>query len=117
MYLYTQIRDRYDAHRTNRNAQQRSKLLDPAFQGVIVDEVLAKLEDLSLNPAFKDWRHCLVFWARPPQSVRTLVTDIQRRLRMVAPNLWMMPPSNLHMLVHDAHQISLEPCRKPNGRS
>ncbi|KAK1053251.1 hypothetical protein LTR74_016298 [Friedmanniomyces endolithicus] len=92
-----QIQVRYDTHRTNRNAQQRAKLLAPDFPGVSVDEILAKLEDPSLEPGFTDWRHCLVFWARPPEKVRALIAEVQRRLVSVAPNLWIMPPKNLHM--------------------
>ncbi|KAK0352198.1 hypothetical protein LTR59_011252 [Friedmanniomyces endolithicus] len=93
----TQIQARYDAHRTNRNAQQRAKLLAPDFPGVSVDEILAKLEDVSLEPGFTDWRHCLVFWARPPEKVKSLIAEVQRRLVSVVPNLWIMPPENLHM--------------------
>ncbi|KAK0848487.1 hypothetical protein LTS02_014053 [Friedmanniomyces endolithicus] len=93
----TQIQARYDTHRTNRNAQQRAKLLALDFPGVSVDEILAKLEDPSLEPGFTDWRHCLVFWARPPESVKSLIAEVQRRLVSVVPNLWIMPPENLHM--------------------
>ncbi|TKA73875.1 hypothetical protein B0A55_04480 [Friedmanniomyces simplex] len=80
-----QIQARYTTHRTTRNAQQRVKLLAPDFPGVSVDEILAKLEDPSIEPGFTDWRHCLVFWARPPVKVRSLI------------DLWTMPPENLHM--------------------
>ena len=82
-----QIQARYNTHRTNRNAQQRAKLLAPDFPGVTVDEILAKLEDPQGHPGFEDWRHCLVFWARPPQRVRSLIAEIQRRLLKDAPSL------------------------------
>ncbi|MCJ1477900.1 transport between ER and Golgi ATPase protein [Lambiella insularis] len=92
-----EIQDRYQTHRLTRNAQQRTRLLDPGFSGVSVDPVLARL----LNPEefsdFKDPRHCLVFWARPPESVKALISAIQHRLRATAPNLWLMPADCLHM--------------------
>ncbi|KAK5129399.1 hypothetical protein LTR08_003286 [Meristemomyces frigidus] len=92
-----QIQARYSSHRANRNAQQRAKLLAPDFPGVVVDDILAKLDDPTIEPDFTDWRHCLVFWARPPPSVGPLVATIQHRLLQVAPNLWTMPAQNLHM--------------------
>jgi hypothetical protein len=64
---------------------------------VTVDEILAKLEDSSIEPGFQDPRNCLVFWARPPKSVRELILEVQKKLLMVAPNLWTMPQDNLHM--------------------
>ncbi|KAK5168995.1 uncharacterized protein LTR77_006304 [Saxophila tyrrhenica] len=91
----SQIQSRYNTHRTNRNTQQRAKLLTPDFSGVTIDEILAKLEHSS--DSFVDPRHCLVFWARPPTHLKTLISNIQQRLRDVAPNLWIMPPENLHM--------------------
>ncbi|OTA39761.1 hypothetical protein BTJ68_00268 [Hortaea werneckii EXF-2000] len=93
----TRVQERYETHRTNRNALQRAKLLSPDFSGVTVDEILAKIEDPNGHPDFKDWRHCLVFWARPPGHIRSLIAQVQERLREVAPNLWTMPPPNLHM--------------------
>lgn len=62
-----------------------------------VDEILAKLEDPSIEPGFKDWRNCLVFWARPTGRVRNLIADVQKKLKDVLPNLWIMPPMSLHM--------------------
>ncbi|KAK6438709.1 hypothetical protein LTR95_005084 [Oleoguttula sp. CCFEE 5521] len=82
----------YDKHRTNRNAQQKGKLLAPDFSGVVIDEMLA-----TLQTGGEDWRHCLVFWARPPVRIRELIGEVQRRLLSAAPNMWMMPPDNLHM--------------------
>ncbi len=97
-YVYkAQIQARYDTHRTNRNAQQRAKLLSPDFSGVTIDEILAKLEDPSIEPDFQDWRNCLVFWARPPAKLRSLIEEIQKKLLEVAPSLWTMPPASLHM--------------------
>lgn len=62
-----------------------------------IDEILAKLEDPSIEPGFKDWRHCLVFWARPTENVRALIAQVQKKLQNVVPNLWIMPPMSLHM--------------------
>ncbi|KAK3724526.1 hypothetical protein LTR37_001150 [Vermiconidia calcicola] len=103
-----QIQARYDAHRTNRNAQQRAKFLAPDFLGVTIDDILAKLEDPTIEPGFVDWRNCLVFWARPPQQVRSLIAEVQRRLKdAAAPDLWIMPPMNLHMTAMEvAHSYS-----------
>ncbi|KAK6434962.1 hypothetical protein LTR95_008851 [Oleoguttula sp. CCFEE 5521] len=82
----------YEKHRTNRNAQQKAKLLAPNFPGVVIDEMLANLET-----GGEDWRHCLVFWARPPARIRELIAEVQRQLLLAAPNMWIMPLSNLHM--------------------
>ncbi|KAF2764204.1 hypothetical protein EJ03DRAFT_282499 [Teratosphaeria nubilosa] len=93
----TRIQERYEAHRTKRNSQQRHKLLASDFPGLIADEILAKLEDPTIEPEFEDWRHCLVFWARPPARVRSLIAEIQNKLKDVAPGLWIMPAASLHM--------------------
>lgn len=81
-----QIQALYQRHRANRNAQQKVRLLAQDFPGVTIDEILAKLEDPSIEPGFKDWRHCLVFWARPPAKVRALVSEVQQKLLSVAPS-------------------------------
>ncbi len=90
-----QVQARYNIHRTNRNNQQRDKLLAADFPGVTVDQVLARLEDPS--DEFEDPRNCLVFWSRPTQSVRSLIFEVQKRLLEAAPNLWTMPQDCLHM--------------------
>ncbi|KAK4539673.1 hypothetical protein LTR36_010436 [Oleoguttula mirabilis] len=106
---HAQIQARYNTHRTNRNAQQREKLLAPGFSGVTVDEILAKLDDPTIEPGFEDWRHCLVFWARPPEKVRLLIAEIQRRLLQVAPTLWTTPSLNLHMTALEiTHSLTAE---------
>jgi hypothetical protein len=64
---------------------------------VTVDHILAKLEDPSIGPGFQDPRNCLVFWARPPAAVRSLIAEVQSRLLSVASSLWTMPQDNLHM--------------------
>lgn len=92
-----QIQLRYQNQLVNRNAQQRAKLLSPDFKGVSIDEILARLEDPSIEHGFQDWRNCLVFWARPPEAVRNLISSIQQRLLRVCPNLWIMKSPDLHM--------------------
>lgn len=73
------------------------------------DEILAKLEDPSIEPGFKDWRHCLVFWARPTEKVRNLIATVQEKLRAVVPNLWIMPPMSLHMTALEiTHSLTAE---------
>ncbi|MCJ1382602.1 transport between ER and Golgi ATPase protein [Xylographa soralifera] len=92
-----EIQKRYQAHRIARNEQQRAKLLAPDFSEVSIDPILYQLENRDMFPAFRDPRYCLVFWARPPQSIRDLVQTIQQRLRDTVPNLWLMPANCLHM--------------------
>lgn len=101
--MQTQLQARYDVHRTTRNSQQREKLLSADFAGVTPDEILAKLHDPTIEPGFEDWRHCLVFWARPPEAVRTLIAEIQRRLREVVPSVH--PPHFQQEAVLTAEQI------------
>ncbi|GAB7360990.1 hypothetical protein MBLNU230_g0973t1 [Neophaeotheca triangularis] len=93
----SQIQARYSTHREKRTEAQKGKLLSPDFLGVTPDQILAKLEKPSQHPDFQDWRHCFVFWARPPQALRTLIAEIQQKLLSTAPNLWVMPPLSLHM--------------------
>ncbi|CAG8949838.1 hypothetical protein HYFRA_00004164 [Hymenoscyphus fraxineus] len=92
-----EIQARYATHRTTRNAQQREKLLAPDFSGLILDPILQRLEDPTIEPGYVDPRNCLVFWARPPTHIRSLVDRIQKELTGVAPNLWLMPIQNLHL--------------------
>ncbi|KAI9883355.1 MAG: snoRNA-binding rRNA-processing protein [Watsoniomyces obsoletus] len=97
--LQKQIQAFYETHRTRRNAQKKDELLHPSYQGVSLDPVLMKSmihPDAGGEP---DWRHCLVFWARPPQHVRDVINEVQQRLLAVLPNLWLMPLDCLHMTV------------------
>ena len=77
-----QIQQRYKTHREARNEQQKAKLLSTDFTGFSIDPVLDKLLH---DPSYVDPRNCLVFWARPPLRIRTLVSEIQHRLLSVAP--------------------------------
>ncbi|KAH0537112.1 hypothetical protein FGG08_006073 [Glutinoglossum americanum] len=92
-----QIQARYNIHRTTRNSQQKTKLLDASFPGVTPDVILQKLENSDIEPEYTDPRNCLVFWARPPKKIRDLIGEIQKELQEVSPNLWLMPLQNLHM--------------------
>ncbi|QDS71816.1 hypothetical protein FKW77_009661 [Venturia effusa] len=94
-----ELQKRYDTHRTTRNAQQKEKLLSPDFSGVIIDPILFRLQNPETEPGFVDPRHCLVFWARPTEAVRCLISQIQLRLLDAAPNLWLMHSTSLHMTV------------------
>jgi len=80
---------RYSTHRTTRNAQQKEKLLADDFQGLIIDPILLRLEDQSIEPGFTDPRHCMVFWARPPKHIRDLIVKVQEELKSVAPSTYL----------------------------
>jgi hypothetical protein len=84
--VQVEIQARYETHRSNRGAQQKAKLTSPDFAGVTIDTILAKLEDQTIEPGFKDPRHCLVFWARPPPQVKAVIAEVQKRLKTVAPS-------------------------------
>ncbi|KAL2444365.1 hypothetical protein ABEF95_016430 [Exophiala dermatitidis] len=102
------IQERYSAHREARNAQQRDKILGPDFTGWTLDEYLIKLEGPQKDETFRDPRNCLVFWGRPPAKVRNLVKVIQTKLLDAAPDLWIMPPDNLHMTVMEVAHSKTE---------
>jgi len=78
---------RYSTHRTTRNGQQKEKLLAKDFSGLIIDPILLRLEDQTIEPGFTDPRHCLVFWARPPAHIRALVHMTQHELLALAPSM------------------------------
>ncbi|KAL8708397.1 MAG: hypothetical protein Q9220_006687 [cf. Caloplaca sp. 1 TL-2023] len=88
---------RYARHRDTRNGLQRQKFLATDFSGVTIDPILQKLVNSDQHPAFRDERNCLVFWARPPASLKALITTIQKQLLEIAPSLWLMPIERLHM--------------------
>lgn len=54
---------------------------------MILDPVLQKIEDPKIEPGFQDPRHCLVFWARPPQHIKALVGTVQQKLLALAPSM------------------------------
>ncbi|KAF2477963.1 AAA-domain-containing protein [Lindgomyces ingoldianus] len=92
-----QIQNRYTVHRTTRNSQQKSKMLDGNFPGVKIDPILLRLCDSTIEPGYVDPRHCLVMWARPTQKVKELIQCVQQELLTTAPSLWLMPQDCLHM--------------------
>ena len=67
--------------------EQKAKMLTSSFPGVICDPILQKLNDETLEPCFQDPRHCLVLWARPPNSIKMLIKKIQENLRILAPSM------------------------------
>ncbi|RDA93634.1 hypothetical protein CP533_4910 [Ophiocordyceps camponoti-saundersi (nom. inval.)] len=91
------IQSLYEKHRSNRSASSRESLLSPTFTTLSIDQHLLRLERPHLQPGFRDDRHCLVFWARPPIHTLRLADEIQRRLGKVAPNVWMMPTYRMHL--------------------
>ncbi|KAL2838492.1 RNA ligase/cyclic nucleotide phosphodiesterase [Aspergillus pseudodeflectus] len=110
------IQARYNAHRSNRNALFREKLLAKDFSGWQVDEILRNLilaqetaktnahstpneNGNGIQAPFVDHRHNLNFYVRPPKHIREIVTEIQAELRDVAPTLWFSPPESLHITV------------------
>ncbi|KAH6613814.1 RNA ligase/cyclic nucleotide phosphodiesterase [Chaetomium sp. MPI-SDFR-AT-0129] len=87
----------YATHRTSRNKQQREKFLSSEFKDLNIDPILLRLEKPEVEPGFKDPRHCLVFWARPPDHIVKLARHLQTLLQAAAPNLWLMPPHRMHL--------------------
>lgn len=77
----------YEAHRSNRNAQQANKLLSSEFAGMTLDAIFLRTIDSANDPNEVDQRHCLVFWARPPLAVRDLVEVIQSKLKLQSPRM------------------------------
>lgn len=113
--LQKRMQDVYEKHRSTRNASFRKLILSTGFPGWTVDGILQKLHaagadsDPTIDP-----RHNLAFWARPPQHIRDMVSEIQDEIRAIAPSqspqgsgerlltfsflaLWFMPSDRLHM--------------------
>ncbi|GAP84487.1 putative ureidoglycolate hydrolase [Rosellinia necatrix] len=91
------IQELYAAHRVRRNAQQKDKFLDPGFRELIIDPYLLRLENPDVEPGFKDTRYCMTFWGRPPIHVIELAGAIQKKLKDVAPDIWLMPEHRMHI--------------------
>lgn len=87
----------YSVHRVRRNEQQKEKFLAEDFKELIVDPFLLRIERPEIEPGFKDWRNCLVLWARPPDHIIKLCVHLQVLLKKAAPHLWLMPPQRMHM--------------------
>ncbi|KAK3994652.1 RNA ligase/cyclic nucleotide phosphodiesterase [Cladorrhinum sp. PSN332] len=105
-----QIQSLYSTHRTTRNAQQRDKFLSPELSELIIDPFLLRLENPGIEPGFKDPRHCLVFWARPPEHIVKLASHLQGLLKKAAPSLWLMPTHRMHMTT-----LEIAHSRTPSG--
>ncbi|PHH62477.1 hypothetical protein CDD81_7124 [Ophiocordyceps australis] len=104
-----EIQQLYDAHRTRRNQQQRELFLSPNFDGVKIDQHLLRLERPSIQPGFRDQRHCLTFWARPPIHLLALAARIQDMLAQAAPNVWFMPTYRMHLTT-----LEVDFCKTPD---
>ncbi|KAL4874615.1 60S ribosomal protein L44 [Aspergillus karnatakaensis] len=96
-----EIQARYEAHRSNRNAQQKEKLLHPEFPGWQIDDILRRLISQPESPngdgPFSDHRHNLNLYARPPEHIKELIVVVQQEIRDIAPSLWFSPPESLHI--------------------
>ncbi|KAI8821658.1 RNA ligase/cyclic nucleotide phosphodiesterase [Fimicolochytrium jonesii] len=86
----------YEQHRTNRNKRNADLMLDSTFEGMVPDTVLS---GLLANPSVPDVRNGLSIWARPPKHICGLVKNLQDRLAALAPNIWIVPGSYLHLTV------------------
>ncbi|KAI1483021.1 RNA ligase/cyclic nucleotide phosphodiesterase [Daldinia eschscholtzii] len=91
------IQKLYAVHRVKRNAQQKAKFLATDYTGLIIDQYLLRLENPQIEPGFKDPRYCMTFWGRPPIHVLDLAEAIQKKLKAVAPALWLMPSHRMHI--------------------
>ncbi|KAI0009925.1 60S ribosomal protein L44 [Xylariaceae sp. FL0662B] len=87
----------YAVHRVRRNAQQRDKFLDPNFKELIIDPYLLRLENPHIEPGFKDQRNSMTFWGRPPIHILELAEELQKKLKAVAPDIWLMPLHRMHI--------------------
>jgi vesicle-fusing ATPase len=81
-----EIQARYEAHRTKRNEQQKAKLLNPMFEGLVLDTILQRLLDPLIEPGFVDPRHSITVWARPTGKVKDIAAMIQQRLLAASPS-------------------------------
>lgn len=80
---------------------------------------MVKLDGPQKDSDFVDPRHCLVFWARPPQRVKNLVEIIQQKLKDAAPgsaNL-LSKPSSLTEARSLDHAIEQPPHDSDGSRS
>jgi hypothetical protein len=77
------IEELYATTRSTRNVREKARIVDPNFEGWTVDGVLAQLES---NPGFIDKRNSVIITASPPAQIKELISDIQQRLRSVAPS-------------------------------
>ncbi|KAF7337052.1 RNA ligase/cyclic nucleotide phosphodiesterase [Mycena venus] len=94
-----QIQACYEDHRVSRNAQQKTKFLSPGFEGISVDTILLRIVNPDLEPGFVDTRNAMVFIARPPEKLKSLIMECQQMLKDVVPNLWTVPETSLHTTV------------------
>ncbi|KAI1820499.1 60S ribosomal protein L44 [Xylaria intraflava] len=92
-----EIQALYTAHRDRRHAQQKEKFLDPEFKELIIDPYLLRIENPLIEPGFKDTRYCMTFWGRPPIHILELAGLLQKRLKDIAPNIWLMPQYRMHI--------------------
>lgn len=114
----TTLTTAYQTHRLTRLTQQRAALTSPTFPGLNTDPILSRLlHEESLPPAkrtgYKDERHNIVLWARPPSRVIHLIARVQDRLRETqlgrGRTVHSQPLEKLHLTVFEvAHSLSLK---------
>lgn len=109
-----QLQTRYATHRNTRNAQQKEKLLSPEFSGLILDPVLQRLVDPTIEPDYVDPRNCIVFWARPPAHIRALVDRVQQKLKSLAPSMYITQHSQYWSLSGSKCQLALQDSKSPS---
>ncbi|KAK9458038.1 RNA ligase/cyclic nucleotide phosphodiesterase [Dipodascopsis uninucleata] len=99
------LAEAYERHRRTRNADKRKVLLisrtvtpDPILKGLVLDN----------KPPEFDPRNCVTLWCRPTHQVIQLIQNVQDMLLSVEPELWVMPPGNLHLtaleILHSADE-------------
>ncbi|KAK9464424.1 RNA ligase/cyclic nucleotide phosphodiesterase [Lipomyces arxii] len=88
------LSEAYEKHRRFRNSERKAYLqgtgkivVDPILRGLVVDH----------QPRDFDPRNCITMWSRPTKQVIDVIQHVQEMLREVEPDLWLMPPQNLHL--------------------
>ena len=98
---------RYNTHRTTRNSQQKLKMLDRKFPGPIIDPILLRLSDPTVEPGYVDPRHCFVFWGRPSAKIKNLINRVQQDLFTVAPSKCLLCSNDIS--IEENHSPSIVP--------
>lgn len=104
MPLQDAIQQAYAAHRAEGLAQQRRDFLAADFPGLVIDQHLLRLQRAPAEAGFRDERHCLVFWARPPNHLLRLAARLQQMLLEASPRepRPASPPSLLYPGIHQS---------------
>ena len=108
----------YSLHRLERQKAQKEIVSSPNFAGPKTDPILSRLQyDLKYpqhlgerRPIFADTRHNLVFWAKPPAHIRTLIRRIQLHLSDAARNglFFALDEASAARRSQDLHRVLFE---------